>query len=100
MGIDVIKESDPYARPSPNMQLMTSFLPVAICRPHSAGIGRITTTKSWTKLIIAIARSRALRLPQEPPWIVKSHRRATGRQMRHSARIAEARKSRLKAKAP
>lgn len=46
-----------YAIPSPKIPINISFLRIAICRPHSVGIGSSTTVISKRMLKTALNRS-------------------------------------------
>ena len=56
-----------YKRPSPNRQLMATFLLVAICRPHNGGIGKITIAVSMTMFKLTEVISSTVTLLQYPP---------------------------------
>ena len=49
---------EPYKIPIPNMQLNATFLLLAICNPHSIGMGKTTITTSCSRFKMAIYRSR------------------------------------------
>lgn len=51
---------EPYMIPIPNMQLSATFLLLAICNPHSIGMGKTTTTTSCSRFKMAIYISRDL----------------------------------------
>ena len=45
-------EAFAYTTPNPNIKLKTTFLFIAICKPQSTGMGKITTVTSNSKLTI------------------------------------------------
>ena len=87
-----------YPNPIPNIQLSATFLFIAICRPHSIGMGRITTMKSCSRLTLETNKPIDLISPQEIFPTSGLFLGLGGRQRRLLAITALARNTQLKTK--
>lgn len=57
VGIGKVCKERTYIMPNINMLLNVTFLPTAICKPHSTGIGSTTTVTSISRLKMPMKRS-------------------------------------------